>query len=87
MAKLMLSTVDNPFDPFTQFDQWLTWDIRCGHNSLGLLDRLLHTSEELSDAEQEERFNDVVNEIVEENVTGVFIAVEEGTPPRTLLAG
>ena len=39
----MLTTVDNPFDPFTQFDQWLSFDTAQGHNTPGLLDQVTIT--------------------------------------------
>lgn len=82
MALLMLSTVDNPFDPFTQFDEWFAWDAKAGYHTLDLLGRLIRTSDDLSEAEQQDIYNSVVQEIVDENVLGLYIAVEEGTPPR-----
>ena len=36
----MLTTVDNPFNPFTQFDVWFAWDMQSGYNTCSLLDRL-----------------------------------------------
>jgi len=29
----MLTTFDNPYDPFTQFDKWLLFDMEKGYNS------------------------------------------------------
>ena len=33
----MLTTFDNPFNPFTEFDRWWKEDLLLGHNCCGLL--------------------------------------------------
>lgn len=49
MSKVtMLTTTDNPFDPFTQFDDWYAFDTQNGYDSCGLLARVACTSNELS---------------------------------------
>ena len=42
----MLTTVDNPFNPFTEFDSWLAYDEQSGYNTNGLLARLTLDSNE-----------------------------------------
>ena len=32
----MLTTTDNPYNPFTQFDQWYDYDLLAHHNSCGM---------------------------------------------------
>lgn len=85
MDSPMLTTVDNPFDPFTQFDEWNAWDLSRGYNTLGLLARIIVTSSDLSDPEQEDAYAAAVQEIVEENVLGLYISVAPGTQPRARL--
>lgn len=70
MADHMLTTVDNPYDPFTQFDDWYAWDVREGYNSLSLLARVVRTSNDLSDADQDVATEMAIDEIVRENVSG-----------------
>ena len=48
MIKCALTTIDNPFDPFDQFDQWYMFDLDKGYNSCSYLDRVSHTSDQLS---------------------------------------
>lgn len=36
----MLTTVDNPYSPVDNFDNWLNYDITNGHNTCGLIDSL-----------------------------------------------
>lgn len=81
MDDYMLSTEDNPYNPFTHFDEWNAWDERAGYYSLSLLARVIVTSDELSEADQEIAYHDAVDEIVRENILGIYIRVPnpEGT--------
>lgn len=72
----MLTTVDNPFHPFTQFDEWFVWDQHAGYHTPGLLDRVARVSDELSEADQHLAVQDAIDEIVQENVLGVFRKVK-----------
>ncbi len=73
----MLTTVDNPFDPFTMFNEWMSYDIGLGHNSAALLDRVAFTSSELSETDQALAIQDAIEEIVKENVSGVHRKVSK----------
>jgi hypothetical protein len=74
----MLTTYDNPFDPFTEWDEWYSWDQNAGYHTPGLLDRVARTSDELSDADQHLALRDAMDEIVRENVSGVHRKVKRG---------
>lgn len=71
----MLTTVDNPYNPFTHFDEWYAWDESSGYHSTGLLARIVVTSDDLSEADQSLAIENAIDEIVRENVLGVFIKV------------
>lgn len=68
----MLTTVDNPYDPFTQFNEWFGFDTRSGYNTSGLLDRIVIMSDDLSPADQEQAIRDGIDEIIQENVLGLY---------------
>lgn len=72
MDEHMLTTVDNPFSPFTQYDEWYAFDERSGYHTSGLLARIINTSYDLSDADQNTAIEDAIDEIVKENVLGVY---------------
>jgi len=86
MQEHMLSTIDNPYNPFTQFDEWFAFDTRSGYNTCGLLARIAVTSDDLSDGDQSLAYEQAVNEIMEFNVTGMFIRVTPDYVPRVRLA-
>lgn len=72
----MLTTVDNPYDPITQFNEWDAWDKRAGYNTMSLLARIVQSSVELSEADQEFVIEEGILEIVEMNVTGMYRLVD-----------
>jgi len=68
---IMLSTIDNPWNPFTHWDEWYAWDEAAGYHSTSLLARVAVSSNELSDYDQELEITNAINEIVRENVSGM----------------
>ena len=75
----MLSTDDNPFNPWKEFDQWLAWDTSNGYNSLSLLGRMVKTSDELPQEVQEQDGESAIIEIVNDNFSGHHIMVPKPT--------
>jgi hypothetical protein len=75
MQQVMLTTSDNPYDPFDQYDDWYAYDQRKGYNTPGLLARIAVVSDELSEADQHVAIELAVDEIVRENVTGLYLKV------------
>ena len=75
MAAHMLSTVDNPYNPFTHWDEWWTYDTSTGHHTSGLLARIAKNSEELSETDHEAANEMAIDEILNEDPHGIFIRV------------
>lgn len=71
MGEAMITTTDNPYSPFTQFDKWMQYDEAQGYNTAKYLARIAKTSDELSDADNELAIDEAMSEIVELNTTGV----------------
>jgi hypothetical protein len=71
VTESMLTTVDNPFDPFTQFEPWYSFDVTHGYCTLNLLARLTMTAEDLSPSDQDVALENAMDEIVRENVSGM----------------
>lgn len=72
----MLTTIDNPFDPISQFDEWYMYDLSHGYNSLSLLARIAPTSNTLSDAQNRLIIEEGIEEIVELNLSGMHTKIE-----------
>lgn len=79
----MLTTVDNPYDPFTEYEDWNNYDVRRGYNTASFLARVACSSGELSEADQDFVMEEAIEQIVSENVSGIYRKVSE---PKTDVA-
>jgi len=68
----MLTTVDNPFSPFDEFGAWYTYDVSSGYHTSSFLARILVDSDQLSEPDQDRAMELAIDEIIKENVNGVF---------------
>lgn len=71
----MLSTIDNPYNPFTQYSEWFAYDRYCGYNTPAFLARVVKSSDSLSEPDQSDAIEQAIEEIVRENVLGLYIKV------------
>ena len=60
-----LTTVDNPYNPFTEFTNWFQFDVLNGYNSCEYLARIAETSDTNSDEENNIAINKAIDEIIE----------------------
>lgn len=67
-----VTTLDNPFDPFKQYDAWQRWDEDHGYYTLSLICRYLNTSDDLGEAHYYKALEDAVDKIVHYNFTGNY---------------
>ena len=72
MKMAMLTTIDNPHDPFDDFDEWYAFDTRHGYHSSSFLARIVVNSDEISEVDQHLAIEEAIDEIVKENVNGMF---------------
>ncbi len=74
--QIMLTTVDNPYDPFTQFDDWYHYDIEKGYRTCEYLTRIMSSSPALSERDQLMEYNRAIDEIIQYNLLGIYKKVE-----------
>ena len=75
----MLTTIDNPFDPFTQFDSWFQFDEEKGYHTCQFLSKIARTSSDMSDSDYEREIERAIDEIVKFNVRGIDKKVTNDT--------
>lgn len=71
-----LTTVDNPFDPIDDFDNWYAFDLLQGYDSCGLLARVAKTSDILSDKEYELEVERAIDNIIKYDLEKKFVKVK-----------
>jgi len=75
--KSMLTTVDNPHSPFDDFDAWYAWDVSSGYHTSSFLARIANISDQLSEADEDLAVDLAIDEIIKENVLGVYRKVSK----------
>ena len=81
-TEYLLTTVDNPFDPWTEWDEWFAWDQSAGYYTPGLLARVARVSDDLPESDMHVAIQTAIDEIVRENVLGIHRKVREGELKR-----
>ena len=77
MANCMLTTVDNPFNPFEQFSSGWLFDIEKGYNSCSRLMRIANLSDDLSSKEEEIEIERAIDEIIKYDFLDVYKKVKK----------
>lgn len=70
--KVMLTTNDNPFCPFKNFDSWFMFDVEKGYNSCSILARIAQTSDALTEQENEEEVERAIDEIIKYDILDIY---------------
>jgi hypothetical protein len=78
-TEYMLTTLDNPYNPFTQMEDWRAFDERAGYYTCSYLARVCFTSDELSEEDQLIAINNAIDEILLYNLTGNYVKVTKDT--------
>ena len=75
-TQCVLTTFDNPYDPFEQFTDWFMFDVSKGYNSCGLLARIARTSDQLSDDENNEEIERAIDWIITYDFQNIYKKVK-----------
>lgn len=70
--KCMLTTFDNPYDPFEQFTSWFLFDVEKGYNTCGKLARIANLPEGLSEKEVDREMNRAIDEIITYDFLNIY---------------
>ena len=87
--EVMLTTIDNPYNPFEQFDLWLLFDKEKGYNTCEYLARIVNLTNDMSEKEIEVATDRAIDDIIVNDPFGIYkkvtsediIRVEEPEEP------
>lgn len=81
--EFMLTTIDNPFDPFEQFTSWNLFDIEKGYNTCSRLARFVNFTDDMTQKEENEEVERAIDEIIKYDVLDVYKKVKRSTGENT----
>ena len=71
-TEIMLTTFDNPFDPFDDFVHWWLFDIEKGYNTCSYLARIAKSSDEFSTIEDKLERERAIDEIINHDFLNIY---------------
>ena len=71
----MLTTIDNPYNPFDDFTSWFMYDVEKGYNSCSYVARIAKTSEQFTEKENNEEIERAIDEIIEHDFMNMYVKV------------
>ena len=71
-TEVMLTTFDNPYDPFDEFDLWFMYDVEKGYNTCSLLARIARYSEDFSTIEDKRETERAIDSIVDNDFLNIY---------------
>lgn len=72
MEDCRITTLDNPFSPFTQFDDWYRYDEQHGYCTSGYLARIAMLDDNMPEAMWNAEYDRAVDEICSLNILGIY---------------
>ena len=76
-SNCMLTTFDNPYNPFDEFTSWFMFDEEKGYHSCAYLGRIAKTSEQLSDEENAQEIERAIDEIIKYDFQNIYKKVKQ----------
>jgi hypothetical protein len=74
---VMLTTIDNPYDPFEDFKSWFKYDVEHGYNTCGYLARVARTTDQFTDIENAIEIENAIDEIIEHDFMNVYVKLKK----------
>ena len=72
MATSMLTTIDNPFDPFEDFTSWMLFDKEKGYDASERLMRIAKLSDDMTQKEVDDEIERAINEIIKYDFMNIY---------------
>lgn len=73
----MLTTLDNPFNPFEDFDSWFMFDVEKGYYSCSRLARITNITDDMTQKEESDEIERAIDEIIKYDPLNIYIKVSE----------
>lgn len=75
LEQFMLTTFDNPFNPFENFRDWFVFDIEKGYKCCEIVDRISNVTNEMSSTEKILAQNDAIERFIAVDPLNIYTKV------------
>lgn len=72
VREVALTTIDNPFDPFEEFENWFKFDIQKSYNSCSYLARIARVSDAMTEEERNQELERAIDEIIKYDFLNIY---------------
>ena len=83
-TQCMLTTFDNPYDPFEDFTSWFMFDVEKGYNTCSYLARIAEITDEMSEKETDEEIERAIDDIIKYNPLNIYKKVKITTKDQEI---
>ena len=78
-SECMLTTFDNPYNPFVNFSEWFMFDsVEKGYNSCSRLARVANVTDDMSEVEYNREVERAIDEIIVHDFMNIYKKVRKG---------
>lgn len=82
MAKqFMLTTIDNPFNPFVDYASWLSFDKENHYDSAERVMRIAELEEGMTEVEEQKEIERAINEVIKHDFLHIYTSVSQELTP------
>ena len=68
----MLTTFDNPFDPFEDFTSWFLYDVEKGYNTCSYIAIIVNEDDSATEKETKEEIERAIDEIIKYDFMNIY---------------
>lgn len=79
----LITTKDNPFSPFTEFDNWYKFDIRNGYYTCEYLSNLCENEEQLTSIDEKNSINKAIETMIANDLFNIYKKVTKNDYKNT----
>lgn len=72
LKQAMLTTIDNPYNPFEDFSNWLLYDNEKGYNTCSYLARTINISDDMSEEEVKAETERAIDRIIINDFLNIY---------------
>ena len=77
MNNVMLTTIDNPYDPFENFTSWWMYDVNKGYNSCAYLARIIQIPEDSTQEEEDLLIEQAIDSIIKLDFMDIYKKIKK----------